>query len=793
MFKKSPFDIEDEQSHVISVDRLAFLQLILLLVFCVIIVRLMVVVVFPKTIVKEFANKHEGVILRENPRGMIYDRSQNVFAYSVYTPSLFCSPADILYPEEMSEKVAKKLGLNVEVVKDRMSLTDNKGNKLKYVLLQRAIEDIPKAELEQFVSEVNKWQKDKLKEETAVAREKNSSFWEKILSIKGSSDKDEEKKPKGYPLFIKYEWLREYPHHEVGGNVIGFVAMSDKNRVEGIDGIEKDWDSTLYADPTKVSGKKTGSGYIIPSTSEEKNGDDPGANLYLTIDLEIQHILEKELDRRIEECNAMDGMGIIMDPYSGAILAMASRPSYDPNLPETRVGDALKNKVLYELIEPGSTFKIVTASAGIEQGGITKDTIIDCEGGSTRVGRKVIRDVHKMGAVPFWKCFEQSSNVAMVKVGKKVGLDTLREYVKKFGFGTKTLEDISTERIGAISTNRAETTLSSMSIGYAVMVTPIQLARAYSVIANGGYLVKPFIVEKAVLPDGKIYYEHKEESFPRVIQPETAEIIRTLCHQVVLKGTGKTANIPEYKVGGKTGTAHLARTVKEGGGYDPDKIIAVFAGFAPVTHPKIVVVVVIRYPLSKIRYGGYVCGPAFKNIMYYTLTRLKVPPDPVPNELLKQDGFVAEESVEKDNDSLYFEDIDPQWMQELLNNNENLEADKVSIAETGNKKIAEEKGNHKKTIEKKGKEIIINPLPIEKIIEEAQQFETLPQLLGLTKRQVLDVLSILKIDYECRGYGRVVSQFPTAGTPLKDVDICQLDFSDDINSDLDVVSLNKEE
>jgi cell division protein FtsI (penicillin-binding protein 3) len=175
----------------------------------------------------------------------------------------------------------------------------------------------------------------------------------------------------------------------------------------------------------------------------------------------------------------MDGMGIIMDPYSGAILAMASRPSYDPNLPETRVGDALKNKVLYELIEPGSTFKIVTASAGIEQGGITKDTIIDCEGGSTQVGRKVIRDVHKMGAVPFWKCFEQSSNVAMVKVGKKVGLDTLREYVKKFGFGTKTLEDISTERIGAISTNRAETTLSSMSIGYAVMVTPIQLARAY--------------------------------------------------------------------------------------------------------------------------------------------------------------------------------------------------------------------------------------------------------------------------------------------------------------------------
>lgn len=791
MFKKSPFDIEDERVYVISFDRLAFLQLGLLLVFCLIVVRLMVVVVFPKAIVKEFANKHEGVILRENPRGMIYDRSQNVLAYSVYTPSLFCSPADILYPEEMSERVAQKLGLELEDVKKRMAFTDSKGNKLKYVLLKRAIEDIPKADLEQFVFEINNWQKNKLKEEMSAKKERNLSFWEKILSMKQGSEDDEDKKPKGYPLFIKYEWLRQYPHHEVGGNVIGFVSMG-KERVEGIDGIEKDWDSTLYASQTKVYGKKTGSGYIIPSTSKEDNGKDPGANLYLTIDLEIQHILEKELDRRIEECNAADGMGIIMDPYSGAILAMASRPSYDPNLPESRIGDTLKNKVLYELIEPGSTFKIVTASAGIEQGGITKDTIIDCEGGSTRVGRKVIRDVHKMGAVPFWKCFEQSSNVAMVKVGKKVGLDTLKEYVKKFGFGTKALEDISTERIGAISTNRAETTLSSMSIGYAVMVTPIQLARAYAVIANGGYLVKPYIVEKAILPSGEVYYEHKAESLPRVIQPETAELIRTLCHQVVLKGTGKTANIPEYKVGGKTGTAHLARTLKEGGGYDPDKIIAVFAGFAPVTHPKIVVVIVIRYPMSKIRYGGYVCGPAFKNVVYYTLTRLKVPPDPIPNELLKQDGFVAEESIEKDNDSLYFEDIDPLWVHELLDV-ESPNADRINVADTKNAEVIGETENHKKNNEKKERDVIINPLPVEKIIEEARQSQTLPQLLGLTKRQVLDVLSVLKIDYECRGYGRVASQFPAAGTPLKDVDICQLDFSDDIKSDLSVVSLNKEE
>jgi len=728
----------------------------------------------------KFANKHEGFILRENPRGIIYDRSQNILAYSVYTPSLFCSPVDILYPEEMSEKVAKKLGLDVEDVKKRMKFTNSKGNKLKSVLLQRSVENIPKAELEQFVFEINNWQKNKLKEDMEREKEENLSFWEKILAVKESSNKDEEKKPKGYPLFIKYEWLRQYPHHEVGGNIIGFVSMG-KERVEGVEGIERRWDSTLYASSTKVSGKKTGSGYIIPSTSKEENGKEPGANLYLTIDLEIQHILEKELDIRIEECNAMDGMGIIMDPYSGAILAMASRPSYDPNLPETYIGDALKNKITYELVEPGSTFKIVTTSAGIEQGGITENTIIDCEGGSIRIGRKVIRDVHKMGAVPFLKCFEQSSNVAMVKVGKMVGLNTLKEYVRKFGFGTKAIDDILPERIGAISTNMAETTLSSMSIGYAVMVTPIQLARAYAVIANGGYLVKPFLVEKAVLPTGEVYYEHKAESFPSVIKPETAETIRKLCRQVVIGGTGRTANIPEYEIGGKTGTAYLARTIKNGGGYDTNKIIAIFAGFAPVTHPKIVAVVVIRYPMSKIRYGGYVCGPVFKNVVYYTLTRIGEPPNHSPNKLIVENKSVSEENIEKDNDSLYFEDIDPQWMQELLNNS------------VENKKIAEEKENREKTVERRGKEVIINSLPIEKIIEEARQSETLPQLLGLTKKQVLDVLSVLKIDYECRGYGRVVSQFPAAGTPLKDVDICQLDFSDDTKSNLSIVSLNREE
>ncbi|MGC9053965.1 MAG: penicillin-binding protein [Candidatus Hydrogenedens sp.] len=794
ILQKSPFDIEEKIPQTIDIKRLALLQLFLFLLLCVIVIRLVIVSFFPKGIVKEYADKHDGIIKRENPRGMIYDRSHNPLAYSVLMPSLFCSPADVLYPDEMAEKVASKLGLDVDFVKKRMTLTNDEGKKLQYVLLRRGIDNIPKAELENFVSEINKWQKEELKKSTTPQRNIKQSYKEILLSyFNRNLDKSKDNsKPKGNPLFINYEWFRQYPHHEVGGNIIGFVAMNDENRVGGMDGIEKDWDKYLYADPTEISGRKNSSGNILPSTSQEKRGQYPGANVHLTIDLEIQHVLEKELDRRIEECNAVDGMGVIMDPFTGAILAMASRPSYDPNDPETRQGDALKNKVLYELIEPGSTFKIVTASAGIEKGYIDENTIIDCEGGRIRVASKIIKDVHGMGAVPFWKCFEQSSNVAMVKVGRTVGLETLREYVKKFGFGTKTLKDISTERIGAISTNKAETTLSSMSIGYAVMVTPIQLARAYAVIANGGYLVEPYIVEKVTLPEGDVLYEHKEEEQPQVIKSETAEIMRTLCHQVVLKGTGKSANIPGYKVGGKTGTAHLAKTQKQGGGYDPDKIISIFAGFAPVSHPKVVAVIVIRYPMSKIRYGGYVCGPVFRNVVYYTLTRLKVPPDPtISNDLLQQEGFIAEESIEKDNDSLYFEDIDPLWVHELVNE-ESSELNKTVITENKSGKMNNKEKENKKE-EEKLKKPVFNPMSEKEIIKIAKQTETLPDLSGLTKMKALSILNSLKIDYECRGYGRVVSQFPVAGTPLKEVDICLLDFSEDFNSGLEMVLPRKED
>lgn len=762
------------------------LQLALWLSMCIVLIRLFMVIIAPKEKVIQFANSHTGSIKKDLPRGSIYDRNHNVLAYSELTPSLFCSPADIRFPEELAERLSKVLDIEKNILLKKFCATDEKGNKLRSVSLKKGIRDISKYELEKLVYECNQWHQSKIIELRKAKKAKDTgSFWAYITSqFMAKSELEEENFiPKGYPLFLRYEWSRYYPHHNVGGNIIGFVApdveqLEDKKieRLIGKDGIEKDWDHFLNPDPIIIEGKKTGAGYLLPSTTIERESF-PGCDLHLTLDLEIQHVLERELLRRIEDCNAQDGMGVVLDPYTGAILAIASVPSYDPNLPETRTGSTLKNKAIYETFEPGSTFKIVTATAGLELNKVTKDTIIDCQRGSITVGRKVIRDVHGMGAVPFWKCFEQSSNVAFVKVGRSVGLEQLREYVRRFGFGEKATKDFSAEKSGVISTNKAETTLSSMSIGYAVNVTAIQLARAYAVIANGGYLVEPYIVEKAVLPNGEIKYQHKKESTKQIISPETAEILKILCHQVVLKGTGRSANIPEYKVGGKTGTAHLARPIYAGGGYDPDKIISVFVGFAPINKPRVVCAIVIRFPMSTIRYGGYVCGPVFKNVVYFALTRLNVPPDPVEMNPKNQEGLLAELSIKKDNDLVYLEDGDFIFP-EVLPREDLLISDEKEYGTNNEQK----NGRKKDGLPLVRTNRVLSRNDLIEIIESSLSKNTLPDLIGLTKMQALEILAKLGVYHECRGFGRVIYQFPEGGTPLDKVDICQLEFSENTKS-----------
>ncbi len=811
-FRSYSFDFQDENVYEENKVFVRYISLFIFSCFLFTVITLFWEIFFPRQVVIEKANPQKVKPSVTVPRGSIYDKAGRAIAHSVYLAGLYCSPRDIAggekpeseryskNREEFARKVASAFNLDYEYVLKRMTMQGSDGSYLRDSVIVKSLKDIEPHEIEIMVNELNKWYMEqtnprKSQSSNEQFEKKENQFLNSLarnfqkarervrsLLLNNSSDgKMKDEAMAGPPLFIRYRWVREYPHKEIAGNIVGFASLESVGgslQFVGKDGIEHDWDGYLSGN----SMKNVGIGTYVTQANSTSNSSSPTflvGNLYLTIDMNIQACLERELDKRIEECNAEDGMGIILDPYTGAIMAMASRPSYDPNLPETRVGSAIKNKVIVDRFEPGSTLKIVTASACLELKKVNFETPLDCEKGAYRVGKKLIRDVHGMGVVPFWKCFEQSSNVAFVKLGMTLGLDTLREYVKKFGFGMKTSGDFRYEQIGAISTNNALTTLSSMSIGYAVAVTTLQLARAYSVIANGGYLVEPYIVEKVVDQSGRVVYQHQIKR-QQVISEDTTEKVKILCHQVVLKGTGKYALIPEYKVGGKTGTAHLAKPIKQGGNYDESKVISLFAGFGPLKNPRIVAVIVIRYPQSKVRFGGYVCGPVFKNVVRYTLTYLNVPPEPVDLEdVKKNDAFLAEDSYEEENEDINFAEFE----HIVIPDSVDKESYGISYATNLVYKQADVKNNSNFGVSENNK---VDPIlvsyamsepDISRIVSQSKVTNSMPDLVGLTKLQALEILDNLGIGYECNGYGRVASQYPPPGSSLDGVSICLLNFS----------------
>ena len=270
-----------------------------------------------------------------------------------------------------------------------------------------------------------------------------------------------------------------------------------------------------------------------------------------------------------------------------------------------------KNRALLDMFEPGSAFKIVTASAALEHGLIVPETLIDCEGGAFNPYGHRIRDFHKLGVEPFSKCFEESSNIAIIKVGAMLGKERLETWIRRFGFGDRTSPDFQFESPGMFRplSEWSGLSMGALPMGQEIAVTIPQMARAFAVIANGGFLVEPYFVEQAATRDGRVTYRHEAPPPTRILSERTAATMRDLSYQVVRYGTGAPASIPEYRVGGKTGTAQMAR--KDGRGYDPDRYTTVFAGFAPVGNPRLVAIIVVQEPMIRLHYGGYVCGPVF--------------------------------------------------------------------------------------------------------------------------------------------------------------------------------------
>ncbi len=428
---------------------------------------------------------------------------------------------------------------------------------------------------------------------------------------------------KGGPIDFQEEPKRFYPQGALGVHVVGFADVDQK----GLEGIERTFDDALQGDSTKYLAARDARGTMLlqPLRPPAKRTHD----VVLTLDLVLQHIVERELDRAMENTGAKAATAILLDPKSGRILAMANRPTVDPRSYGKGPADARRNRAVQDVLEPGSTFKVVSASAALEQGTVTPEQRFNCA--SFTVAGKSYTDVHKYGVLSVREILEHSSNVGMVQVGRTVPRETLRETIVRFGFGRRTGIELPAERNGNITSlaRMSATSPAAMSIGYEVEVTPLQLAQAYASIANGGVLVPARIVLGTRDEDGSFVAEEPPEP-RRVISQKTAVTMTNIMEGVVLHGTGGNASVSGYHIAGKTGTAK--KVLPGSGVYTTNEYFASFGGFGPLRDPALVGFVILDTPRGSFYYGGLVAAPVFSRIMADALDYLRVAPDDDPWE-----------------------------------------------------------------------------------------------------------------------------------------------------------------
>ncbi len=417
---------------------------------------------------------------------------------------------------------------------------------------------------------------------------------------------------------IRKESRRYYPNKQLGAHLLGFVGR-DNN---GLGGIEQAYDST-------VRGKK---GRVLMLTDARHNSMESrveleataGASLELTIDKYLQHIAERELRAGVEKHRAAAGTLIAIDPFTGEILALANYPPFNPNTPGAFDADLRRNRAVQEIYEPGSTFKIVTAAAAIEEKLIAPEDLIDTAPGFIKLpGRNPIHDEHYYGAqMRFHDVIVKSSNVGAIRAGWKIGAERLNRYVRRFGFGEIHAPDFRGVSGGIVGRpeNLGESGLASVSMGYQIAVTPMQMAAATAAVANGGTLYEPRLV-RAIIRDG-VREEIAPKALREAISSSTAAALTTIMEGVVTDGTAKAAKIAGYQVAGKTGTAQKIINNQ----YSSSNHVGSFTGFVPSRRPALAVLVVVDDPRTGGYYGGVVAAPIFQKFSEAAMRHLGIPP-----------------------------------------------------------------------------------------------------------------------------------------------------------------------
>ncbi|MGI8566176.1 MAG: penicillin-binding protein [Pyrinomonadaceae bacterium] len=626
-------------------------------------------------------------------RGVIFDRSGRELARSVNTDSFFVVPGEIADIDYAAVKLAAIVGGEASTLAARLKKAKEARRKFAWVAR-------------------------KLDAEGGAAI--------RALNLKG--------------IYALSESKRRYPNGSLASHILGFVGLDEK----GLAGVEQFQNILLTG--------KAGEAFVEDDArgeSYESVEDAPrdGRSVVLTIDQTVQYRTEKVLAAAVENARARSGTAVVLDPRTGEILALANAPTFDPNEANKIAAEARTNQALQNIYEPGSTFKIVAYAAAIEERLARPDDRIDCQMGSINVAGRTVRDHSPFGTLTLTEALAKSSNVAAIKLGLRVGDERMYDYIKRFGFGTRTGIELPGETVGLLRPVKRwqPTSMGSIAIGQEIGVTPVQIAAAFGALANDGVHIRPHLVREMRDAEG-LPLKQVEPEQRRVVSAETARTVRRMLESVTLKGTAKAAQLDGYTAAGKTGTAQKIDPQTKA--YSRTKHVASFVGFAPVENPSVVIAVVIDEPAGAY-HGGQVAAPVFRELAEVILPYLNVMRD----SELKTDGANGQLVARKDRPA-----APRKSTHAVKENEEESVAPETHLPEVAPRRDAGE--------------------GVSEVVYAVAGDRTLlmPDLRGRSVRDAARVCAQLGLELEARGEGRALSQFPAGGENIRAGQIVRIDF-----------------
>ncbi len=492
-------------------------------------------------------------------RGTIFDCKGDILAISKKVKSMYCVPGLVKNKEETARLLSKITGVDYDFLLKRMK------RKSYFSWLKRKLED-------------------------------NEYEYIKSLNLKG--------------IGFREEYKRYYPEGETLCHIIGFVNIDN----EGIEGLELSMDSLLKGEKGIVDCELDAMQREIQSYSRVIKKAVPGSNIYLSVDDVIQEIVDEELNKLVQKHNPIGACAIVLESSTGRILAMCSKPSYNPDFAGYYEPSCRRNRCISDMYEPGSVFKVITTSSAINENLINIDDVFFCENGAYRIGRHVLHDSHPHGDLTVKQIIAKSSNIGAAKIANLMDDNIFYKYIRNFGFGRKIGIRLPGEASGMVRNPNLWSKLSkpSLAMGHEILVTPLQMVSAVNVIANNGFYVSPFLVSKIEDYEGNSVYVKNSGEKRKILSLATANMMREALISVVSKeGTARRAALKRYVVAGKTGTA---QKLNENGRYSHSRFVSSFAGFVPAVNPKITMIIVVNEPRKNGFYGGTVAAPFFASM-----------------------------------------------------------------------------------------------------------------------------------------------------------------------------------